>query len=546
MRKTVPLVTGFKDPNLLGIKHSLPINFYPDFYEGVDDKLLVMRPCPGTERFFNLPSGVVTTEDNVRGMHVMGDNIYAVFGNKLVELLPTIDMGTNELIGFTESELGQLSTDTGPVRMVHSNTNELGIVDGEALYSYMAAETPAFLEVSATTTELEDANDIAFLDNHFIITIGGTSTFYVSSDFDESGPLVSRLRRNISTFEFANITARADRLMGIQVNNLNFYLFGTRVLETWTDAGVALNPFRRINGQVYDYGCAATATIQQATAATGEDITVFLASDTKGALSVVMLGGGGAKPISNPEVEEFLSENVRKKSDAFAFMFRLGNDLFYQITFPTDNFTLVYDFSTNEWHRRQDLEGNRHIANCFVHFDTDDFLGSYNFVGDYQSRRIYRFDDDIFTDAKNGTTLFKKGTLLNGQRLPANTEIENEALPIYKIHYTPWMKSPEERTVRLARVELNCVQGTGRPDYRPSTYTEDENPMISLSASDDKGRTFNKSQEEGVGKIGHYRTRTRYHRFGMSHDGWVFKLESWSKQPIIILSMIIDFEVGNE
>lgn len=565
-RKTLPLVGGFRDPDVLGVDYSIPVNMQPSYYEGLGDDFLAMVPSPGTARFYELDAGVITSADNVRGMIVMNGNIYAVFGNKLVELIPTV-VG-NELTDFTESELGTLGTNSGPVQMAFSNNFELAICDGSNLYSYIAAATVTFVDVTAATfaadggngtgSGFSDINDIDFLDNRFIFTKKDTNTFYVSTDTPftlttannpatATDAALTRIREGVtsSRARVASLTARADTLKGIIVNNLNFYLFGKRVLETWTDAGVAGNPFRRINGQVFDLGCAATHSIAQATGPGGSDITVFLSSDTKGSLDIVLLGQGNAQSIANKSIQGFLADNVRTSQDAIGFMYREENDLYYQITFPTDNLTLVYDFERGEWHQREDLEGNRHRANCFVHFNEESFRGGYNFVGDYESRYLYQYNSTILTDADSGSTTYPRGTVLNGKRLDVDTTIQNTAIPIHKTYTAPYIKSPEERRVRISRVELNCVQGTGRTDYT-NDYTEDKDPLIRLSGSIDKGRTYLNYHPAGVGKSGFYIERTRYDRLGESHDGWVFKLESFSRQPIIIISMVVDFEVGNE
>lgn len=542
-RRKMPFVGGFRDPDVYGINYSIPVNWQATNYENYEDQFLAMVPSPGTQRFYKLPDGIEVTNNEVRGTIEMDGAIYAVIGEKLFRLTPNIF--DSELVGFSTVELGSLGTNSGPVQMASSTDHELGIVDGVHIYSYKATLTPVFTTVDLTTTELTNANDIDFLDGRFIITIKDSQTFYVTPNTPGA---TSRLRTtySINTWAFANITARADTLKGIQVNNLNFYLFGTRVIETWTDAGVAGNPFRRVNGQVYDVGAASTASIAQATGPNGEDITVFLSSDKKGAINVMMLGYGGVKPLGNKAIQGFLADNIRTKQDAIGNMFRDKNDLYYQITFPTDDITLVYDFERQEWHKRESLSGGRHIANTFVHYDLETFRGGYNFVGDYNSTRIYWFSSDIYTDATDGATTYPKGTKLNGKVLQEDTVVENEAITIHKTYTAPYIISPDEKKVIINRIEMNCIQGVGRTDYDDTTYTEDEEPNLRLSASTDKGRTFQTMHQGSVGKVGFYKTRTRYHRFGHSHDGWVLRAESYSKQPIIMISMIVDYEVGDE
>ena len=573
VRKTLPFAGGFADPNIVGIDYSIPINFKYDNYMGFADNFTAMVPTPGIARFTEITIGAGTV---VRGMFVMDGKIFAVFGDRLVELLPTIV--SNELTGFSESDKGTLLTTTGNVEFAASNNNELAICDGEFLYSYIEAATDPFVNVTSTNftdanhgtgNGFADINDIDFINNRFIFTRKDTSIFYVSIDvpFDQTtagaatGAALTRLREGLAganaKYRQAQLTARADTLKGIIVNNLNFYLFGTRVVETWSPAGVAGIPFRRQNGQVYDVGAASTDSIAQATGPTGYDITVFLATDIRGALDVKVLGLQGAQSITNAAIQGLLANNVREPQNAIGFLFREDNDLYYQLTFPgDDNLTIVYDFERQMWHRLTDQAGNRHRANCFVHFNLDSFKGGYNFIGDHESGFIYRYSADILTEADSDSTTYLAGTVLNGVVLVGPEEdrtFPNEAIATPRTYFTPYLQSPDEKRVRVNRVELNCVQGLGNTDNNVGdntaplpSYAADRDPQIFLSASRDKGRTFEDAHADGIGKVGFYKTRTRYHRFGHSHDGWVFKVQTFTKQPIIIISMVADLEVGNE
>jgi hypothetical protein len=316
----------------------------------------------------------------------------------------------------------------------------------------------------------------------------------------------------------ASLTAREDICAGIMRNNLTFYLFGRRVIETWTNAGVAGNPFRRINGQVYDLGCAATATIQQATTPQGEDVTVFLAQDSYGALSIIKLGMGGAQPISNKEIEAFLGRNVTDASDANAFFYRQNNDLYYQINFTTDDFTFVYDFERGAWHKRQDLQGSRHKANAALHYNNQ------TVVGGYDDRRTYQLSDQILTDDVNGT-------------------IE----PIHKRYQLGLVSDDNFRRVYIYRVEADFIQGQGKGDEDVSIpYDRDADPIVYLRYSKDRGNTWSNSIPRTIGEAGMLQTVTRWRRLGGSKEGFVFRIESWSDRAIIMLGISIDTSIGRE
>lgn len=542
-RLRIPAVGGFSDPDINNFNTDIPINFHPVNYASATGEIVAMVSSPGTETVGDLHLNA--SSDTVRGQHRMNGRNFVVVGNQLWE----VDDDSN-VVGAV---IGAIAGTTSSVRMFHkfvsdgTNSNyELGIIAEGNLYSYIDGATTELQNVSATNynagTIITNAGptnigDGTVLNNRALITKTNSSTFYVGMDVfvnnaestnsSLGGSLLSALRVGTTTvsnargtigWRSAALTAREDTCAGIMRNNLTFYLFGRRVIETWTNAGVAGNPFRRINGQVYDLGAAATATIQQATTPQGEDVTVFLAQDSYGALSVIKLGMGGAQPISNKEIEAFLGRNVTDASDANGFFYRQNNDLYYQINFTTDNFTFVYDFERNAWHKRQDINGNRHKANTALHYN------NMTVIGGYDDKRLYNFSDNILTDDYNGT-------------------IE----PIHKRYQLGLVQDDNFRKVYVYRVEADFIQGQGKGDEDVSIpYDRDADPIVYLSYSKDRGNTWSNSIPATIGEAGMLRTVTRWRRFGSSKEGYVFRIESWSDRAIIMLGIAIDTSIGTE
>lgn len=569
-RTQVPFVSGWRDPDLDGIFYEFCINMQPTYFEG-QSKTFAMIPSPGNERFYQIQATLA--DDVIRGMIVMQGHIYCFAGANLIELTPTIV--SNQLTTFSEtvysvsSGSGASFANTTPVRMAYSNLDasgnpELGIALQDStgsweLLSFSKTATTKLIHLDGTTydsvasRDMVGSTDIAFLDNRFIIPKGNVSAndqslFDVSADGPSGG--TPRLRRVTADWQFGSI-ARNDKALGVAINNGNFFLFGQHLVQTWTDAGLAGLPFRPIMGQTYNYGTPSQYTVQTAVGDQGDDITVFLSRDSHGALSVIKLGVSGATPISNRQVEGYFADNVTYPFDAIGMMYRQDSDLYYMLTFPTDDFTFVYDFEHQEWHKREWHDGGRHIANAMVYYDQTGpgqaaMHQKYNFMGDFESKRIYNFSSEIFTYADNGSVTYPAGTILNGAVLDVATTVQNTARAIPKTVVSPIFEDPNDKLITLDRLEIVSVQGTGRTDWVDDIYTEDKDPMLVVRVSTDRGRTYGNANNSGVGEAGFYKTRTRFWGLGSTHDGFVFKVQSWSKQPIIMLRAVLDYQLGEE
>ena len=71
-------------------------------------------------------------------------------------------------------------------------------------------------------------------------------------------------------------------------------------------------------------------------------------------------------------------------------------------------------------------------------------------------------------------------------------------------------------------------------DMEVGTAQEGDDPQISLSWSDDKGRSYSNPVMQTMGKIGDYKAVPSWNRLGMARDR-VFKL-SWSTNVVTALN----------
>ena len=118
------------------------------------------------------------------------------------------------------------------------------------------------------------------------------------------------------------------------------------------------------------------------------------------------------------------------------------------------------------------------------------FVNGLNLVGDWENGKLLKLDINTFTDVGN---------------------------PIVRVRTFPHMNNNNDKSTYLS-FEV---------DMEPGTRTDQEDdPKISLSWSDDKGKTYGNSVMQSLGKTGEYLTVPSWNRLGMARDR-IFKV-SWS------------------
>jgi len=324
------------------------------------------------------------------------------------------------------------------------------------------------------------ADYVALLDTFFIFNVPDTNQFYISvSNADYT------LLTTTGAFDPLDIAAKAgfnDPIVGIVTIHRELWLIGELTSEVWIGTGAADFYFQQVQGAYINHGCAA-----QYSMATMDNFVFFIMQDQQGNGIVVQGGGYELNEISTPRtVKEFKSYSTL--ADAIGFCFQIEDHAFYCLIFPTASKGWMYDLSTKQWNEWNwcDENGNllRPRANCCM------FAYNANLVGDWENGRLLQLSASIFMD---------------------------EDQPIVRIRTFPHMTDNNQK---ITYNSFDC-------DLLPGTITDQEDtPEISLSWSDDKGRTYGNPVKQSMGKTGDYRAVPSWNRLGMARDR-VFKL-SWS------------------
>ena len=123
-------------------------------------------------------------------------------------------------------------------------------------------------------------------------------------------------------------------------------MFGEQSYEVFRNTGNTNNQFLRIEGTYHDIGLQAPDSL----ASDGANV-FWLGANASGFGKIYMSQGFDAVPISTVPIEREI-QTYSVTSDAEAFCYQQDGHRFYQLTFPTEDKTWVYDSTTGYWHEK--------------------------------------------------------------------------------------------------------------------------------------------------------------------------------------------------
>jgi hypothetical protein len=357
------------------------INLYAELSNAPGSTSIAMLlGTPGLRLF---SSGIASP---VRGVITGPDGLlYAVQSNALVRVAAD---------GTVSAPLGSLGTSTGRVSMAQNGLladgiggNQIAICDGAATYIYNVL-TDTFTTVAMPFTQIE------YIDSYFI-GIDGTMSAYASDIYDGItwNPLAT-----------APIQASSDSIQAVLSLYQQLFFIKEFTTEVYYNNGTATSvgfPYSRMAGAVVNYGTPAPWSV-----ALGGSSTLFLAHERTAGGSqftgVVMLQGYMPVVVSPPAVIWHMSQST-DLTQCFGYCYSDEGHTFYVLTNPVDNWTWVYDLTTQMWHER--VSGGttgRHRGNCYVK------AYGMHLVGDYQSGRLYEMSSRFYTDAGQPITSLQR------------------------------------------------------------------------------------------------------------------------------------------
>jgi len=329
-------------------------------------------------------------------------------------------------------------------------------------FSQVAIATTTLLYVWDGTSllniaTLSDLNGAAYADGYGIFTTEGDEKFFITSLDDFT---------TISALDFSSADALPDQLVGCIVDHRELWLMGRESIEIWYNSGNAAFPYRRAPSGFVERGCISPGSIaktQHSVFWLGDDLRVYRSQ--------------GYNPI--PISTEGIDELVRAQNDVNtceAFTYNQGGHSFYVLNFS--HLSISFDATTGRWQERASWQQPRWRGQFGISYELKVI------VGDYANGNLYELDLDTFDD--------------------------NGVVPERLIDLPPLFAG--ERRLSVHEVLLDAESGVGL-DGDSSAYGA--SPEVSLTFSDDGGRTFDTPRQIELGGLGDYSYRPRWHRCGM-------------------------------
>lgn len=428
------------------------LNCYYEVRADGDKSKVVVLGTPGMSLWATIGS---LLNSPMRGMLGTPSAMYVVAYDQFLEL--------NSSGGTVAS--GTISTVSGNVSMAFNPTQVL-IVTGAKGYIYTTA--------SDTLAEITDAEFIdtattcCFLNSFFIVNNPGTGEFYVS----DSGNGTSWSALAFATAsQYSDLLLAVDTLMGMLVTFSEYHM------EFWQNVGASPEPFQYIANSANEYGLAAVWSRTHV-----DNGINFLCQTREGGIQVARVQGYQVGIISTSDIDDIL-QSFTTVSDAVGLTYQVGDHKFYQLTFPTENRSFLYDQTTGIWSEAQTgLTGDyaqRHIGQFSV------VARGQTYISDYNSAKVYTPEPSVYTD--------------NGETIPRE---------IITLH-----ASNEFNPFRVASIYLDMDTGVGL------TTGQGSDPQMMMDVSKDNGRTWKvRERWASIGAVGEYTTRVIWRRVIRGRD----------------------------
>jgi len=422
---------------------------------------------------------------------VIENNVYTISSNLSVTKIASID------------------TFSGDVFIDENNVDQIAICDKKSIYIYNYV-TGAFTKALTSGLPLNFIPGyISYQNGRFIAASLNTSQWRLSQAGDgrnwpSDSPFVGTLQTKPDT------VVATQRVPGR--GNL-LYVFGYTVTEIWQDVGAQLFPYQRNASVNIDYGC-----INPATIAFNENIVVWLAQNEKSGLMIAYTTGGDINKISTDGID-FKFTQLKNPENSYGFLFRQDGHQLYQLTFPDDNLTYVYDFNTQKFFTIKSENMTAHIAKRVSFFNDQYYFVSFS-------------DGNLYQFSTNYTTY-------NGEEIPRIRILRNLRLPdasrfsVNNLTFTleqGTQKNIYDQSNKFIGTEsLNLIateSGNQLVTQTGGTASQLIKQQVGMSVSKDGGMTFGTIWNKDLNDRGKFRNRLIYWNLGASND-FVVQFRFW-------------------
>lgn len=417
-----------------------------------------------------------TASGKDRGMINFAEVGYRIVGQSLYSFNKN---GAHTLIGV-EGDI------PGVNRMIMDDDGENLIItgiDGQFVYDGSTIST-------ITDSNLTGSTACTFLNSQIIYT---KDPLFIMAD--PNNPTTA------SGLNAGSAESKPDGLVRAYAFQQNVYMFGTASTEPYWNSGVGNPPIERIDGQIFEVGCAAQHSV-----ANTDDFMYWLGDDK----AIYQATGGQRNRVSTAAISHAI-EGYSIIDDAVGNTLTFEGMNFYIVSFPSADKTWVLSESLGRGGWFEISSGTNDGI-----WQGSSIINVYgkNFVADRDNGNLYELDLNTFT---NNNEIIQRRRVTSS----ANGKVFN---------------APGQR-VQWSRLEIIMEQGIGL------ISGQGEDPKIMLEISFDGGRTWAEQGWADVGRMGEHTSRVEFYGLDAGTD-MIFRLTTSDPVPYELYSAVIDLRLA--
>jgi len=287
---------------LPGPEGTFPKNLYVTTETETGEAAVIRRP--------GLLDKVDTAYGEGRALEWWDGYYYAVVKDKLYRINNTV---------WTATEIGTLSTSSGPVSLAFGATKMM-VVDGRQA-KYQAYGATSLTSIS--DDEAIKAKTVTYQDGYFIVPLPDSDSWYISTLDDPS---------EWSSLDEGEEGRKADDLVAMFSNSGQVIAFGVSVLGWYWNSGDDF-PFTRTQGATHEIGLGAAHSPAEI-----DKGVCFLDSANR----ICKTSGNDYAVISTPEIHKKISSYTHPETARGSGVYWKGF-AWYILAFPDDNKTWCFD-----------------------------------------------------------------------------------------------------------------------------------------------------------------------------------------------------------
>ena len=287
--------------------------------------------------------------------------------------------------------IGTINSNSGEVFMAENLNGQICIVDGSKayIYDYNVSSTLTIQTDGALLTGALVPGYVEYHNTFFLFgnnNTGANGSKWYAYKFNNNTPgaanaIVEVVSSSLALQTKADFALAVKRIPGA---GNNVMVFGSTVAEIWTQVNT-LQTYVRNQSVNINYGCASTSTIAE-----GGNYLAWLAINEDENPVIMVYDGKQASRISTDGIDYVLGQ-VKFPQDSTAMLYQSDGHLLYQLTFYNvkDNYTLLYDFTTQSFFNLSDQYLNYHPARSFIYLNLKTYFISLN------NAALYELSSDI-------------------------------------------------------------------------------------------------------------------------------------------------------